>query len=819
MASASNALRILGDIVSKGVVPSPYGEDGFKYDQRVKDAHGHRLVDDTREPDDVLELFDWGLTTLGKRGDAFAEAIHGEPLKAVSIPKKSVTDWSCFDGLSDMEIYLLDLGDIEAERWASRDQSVNEETRLIVVPSVRRRIVSRVISDILAQTSTPRLTRASAAYVPGRGDVVRTALRGIGRSVKRGWHYVAELDIKSCFPSIPWKLLKEGLSSFGYPSEFVEMVVAMAKTPLVEFDPKSGTWHQRPNHAGTQAGLAESGIILNILLDPLDRLVLQRYGSQVYYVRYADNFILGSWNKEALSGAVRLIRGWIEKHGLRLKNVSPGQRPETIIRDLHDGRVELLGAEIDRAGEVHVPEHRVDEQLKKIAFYRSKYMTARGSVVGESKYQGRSVRPIDFLDQEDIGRLIESFYSYWSGLNVSEAQDFLGRAQEEDSVLILSPAEEFRWIAALGNLPRQTGEAIVESRMPRHLDTDCVEAVASFDPVHGLDFENEEDRLVDGLLGFETGSEIAYVGQEDPWSSPTCTISGSNPSGLVRQYAVPDHESRCSEDTDDDVPGLVDSPPMEDRLPCSGSSSSGSGHLVVQKRENDGDSSFPRYTPLSDLGSGSLLELSDADESLHGSSDVDDMSSPYGSDASPSNERLDCPVDVRRPRAPVDGAPDGDDSPASAVLLEGTTVVYLLVRRLRRQGVTLVGMYVESGQGWRAQVEQERGSALAETFAAIRLVVASLAGAREPTPRGCGRTLVVRLADAEPVKLLVQEGRRIESLGVYEEVEALHREARAARVQVVLVGPCATPVRLATAVDLEVSQLPQTTPGRTRVRA
>jgi hypothetical protein len=152
------------------------------------------------------------------------------------------------------------------------------------------------------------------------------------------------------------------------------------------------------------------------------------------------------------------------------------------------------------------------------------------------------------------------------------------------------------------------------------------------------------------------------------------------------------------------------------------------------------------------------------------------------------------------------------------VLLDGTTVVYLLVRRLRRQGITLVGTHVETGQGWRAQVEQERGSALAETFAAIRLMVSSIAGARESAPRASGRTLVVRLADVEPVKLLVQEGRRIESLGVYEEVEALHREARAARVQVVLVGPCAMPVRLATAVDLEVSRLPQTPPGRGRER-
>lgn len=193
-----------------------------------------------------------------------------------------------------------------------------EKPRQVVVPCPLRRMLDTLFTDVLVDTSDVLLQPCAWAYRPGRVDPVPRVIQEVRQAVREGARYWAKLDIKSFFPSMPWALIRSALTSFPfwYLDEFVERVMALVQTPLV--DAKGNTI---PNDSGSQAGIRISGVIANIVLWPLDVHVPEEF--DVRYWRYSDDIIILGHERHHVVGAVRFVRRWCQEQGLRLKGVAP----------------------------------------------------------------------------------------------------------------------------------------------------------------------------------------------------------------------------------------------------------------------------------------------------------------------------------------------------------------------------------------------------------------------------------------------------------------------------------------------------------------
>jgi len=96
---------------------------------------------------------------------------------------------------------------------------------------------------------------------------------------------------------------------------------------------------------GLPLGNLTSQLLINIYLNELDQFVKHRVKAR-YYIRYADDFVIFSQNKEELKDILTLIDAFLQLN-LRLT-----LHPDKVL-------VKTLASGVDFLGWVHFPDHRV----------------------------------------------------------------------------------------------------------------------------------------------------------------------------------------------------------------------------------------------------------------------------------------------------------------------------------------------------------------------------------------------------------------------------------------------------------------------------
>lgn len=160
--------------------------------------------------------------------------------------------------------------------------------------------------------------------------------REFGRIVSKNHTRTAwalKLDIKKFFASIDHEILLDILISYIPEVN----IIWLLERVIGSFSALSGK--------GLPLGNLTSQLFCNVYMNELDQFVKHRLKAK-YYIRYADDFVLFSENREWLITQLPLISNFLEK---RLK------------LSLHPGKIILktLASGVDFLGWVHFPYHRI----------------------------------------------------------------------------------------------------------------------------------------------------------------------------------------------------------------------------------------------------------------------------------------------------------------------------------------------------------------------------------------------------------------------------------------------------------------------------
>jgi hypothetical protein len=304
------------------------------------------------------------------------------------------------------------------------------DTRDIYVPCILRRVLSNAVADVLARVTSGRLSEAAVAYIPGNKDPVLTAVEDIARATGRGAVFYVRIDIRDCFNRVPWKPLRRALLRLGLPRAFVNKVMAMQRVDEVT---RSGRRSSRKE--GVPAGLPESGTLLNILMKDLHEELLGFEG--VVIRMYADDLVIIGFSKRQVRNALALYISRVRDLGMDLKEaprvhgVKLRDQVRTLVKNLHNETLVMLGIEIDHTGCLHMP-----ATVKTAKYLQIRYMTEKAEdfdsiVAGGSRWASGATGTgpgLEVYDQDDIAELIEATYRYWVRINAADAEEFRQRA-------------------------------------------------------------------------------------------------------------------------------------------------------------------------------------------------------------------------------------------------------------------------------------------------------------------------------------------------------------------------------------------------------
>ena len=180
--------------------------------------------------------------------------------------------------------------------------------RPLGIPTLEDRIVQQALTDILMPKYEKLVFHNwSMGYRPGRG--VESALQVIIKNIELGRNWIYDCDIKGFFDNIPHKKLMKVLNKVIADGTVLDLVWSWLKCGYME----EGKYYN------TKTGQVQGGVIspllANIYLNELD---WELHKAKIYFVRYADDFLLFCGTEEEVIRAGNIAKSVIESLGLEV---------------------------------------------------------------------------------------------------------------------------------------------------------------------------------------------------------------------------------------------------------------------------------------------------------------------------------------------------------------------------------------------------------------------------------------------------------------------------------------------------------------------
>jgi hypothetical protein len=326
--------------------------------------------------------------------------------------------------------------------------------RDIWVMSYQRKALSNLIAGVLEDTTSHLLHAHVRAYIPGAREAVKNTVLDVAQAVAQGRvRKFINVDVRNCFDAITFDLVEASLRHFGFATEVANLVLASVRAPR---------WVGRPGgpgrlvtyDRGVPMGISESAVLANLAFFELDHELASIKDARA--ARYSDNIFVGAHDTQTAVRAARLCQRWARARGFQLKDIHPNASPRSLVRDVRNERIELLGTDIDCNGEVHMPLRVVREKLREIGMEMEateRHYACNGSVFsGQSRYAGGVGSNV--MDFDDIRERVEAFLDNWAGLNEVEAQRFCEVVIKRHRGLLRATEQPAAvWVASLGTQP------------------------------------------------------------------------------------------------------------------------------------------------------------------------------------------------------------------------------------------------------------------------------------------------------------------------------------------------------------------------------
>lgn len=192
----------------------------------------------------------------------------------------------------------------------------NGKQRPLGIPAYEDRLVQGVMAEVLNDVYEPRFLDCSYGFRPARNahQVVRLINQTI---MTKKVNYVLEADIKGFFDNLDQKWLMRFLEHDIADRNFLRYVGRFLKAGIME-----GT-ERKESDRGTPQGGQISPILANVylhyVLDLWYEIVLKRrLKGEVYYVRYADDFLFLFQYENEAQLVMALMKTRLKKFGLEV---------------------------------------------------------------------------------------------------------------------------------------------------------------------------------------------------------------------------------------------------------------------------------------------------------------------------------------------------------------------------------------------------------------------------------------------------------------------------------------------------------------------
>lgn len=180
--------------------------------------------------------------------------------------------------------------------------------RPLGIPTLEDRIVQQALTDILMPKYEKLVFHNwSMGYRPGRG--VESALQVIIKNIELGRNWIYDCDIKGFFDNIPHKKLMKVLNKVIADGTVLDLIWSWLKCGYME----DGKYYNAK--AGQPQGGVISPLLANVYLNELD---WELHKAKIYFVRYADDFLLFCETEEEVIRAGNIAKSVIESLGLEV---------------------------------------------------------------------------------------------------------------------------------------------------------------------------------------------------------------------------------------------------------------------------------------------------------------------------------------------------------------------------------------------------------------------------------------------------------------------------------------------------------------------
>ena len=167
---------------------------------------------------------------------------------------------------------------------------VNGKLRPLGIPAYEDRLVQGVMAKVLNEVYEPRFLGCSYGFRPGKGahDVVRYINQTI---MTKKVNYVLEADIKGFFDNVDHDWLMRFLAHDIQDKNYLRYVERFLIAGIMEDGKRLASDRGTP-----QGGLISpvlANVYLHYVLDLwMEKAIKPRLRGEVYYVRYADDFLI-----------------------------------------------------------------------------------------------------------------------------------------------------------------------------------------------------------------------------------------------------------------------------------------------------------------------------------------------------------------------------------------------------------------------------------------------------------------------------------------------------------------------------------------------
>ena len=192
----------------------------------------------------------------------------------------------------------------------------NGKMRPLGILAYEDRLVQSVMAEILNDVYEPRFLDCSYGFRPNRRahDVVKYINQTI---MTRKVNYILDADIKGFFDNLDQRWLMKFLEHDIADKNFLRYISRFLKSGIVE----NGAILE--SDKGTPQGGQISPILANVYLHYVldlwcERILKQYVRGEIYYVRYADDFLLMFQYEEEAKRVLELLRTRLEKFGLEV---------------------------------------------------------------------------------------------------------------------------------------------------------------------------------------------------------------------------------------------------------------------------------------------------------------------------------------------------------------------------------------------------------------------------------------------------------------------------------------------------------------------